>query len=80
MKYDTKFVYEVMTWNDAENPQEPREVDNYTRKADAMKAARQQAKKYALVEVIVNEVDINDEHNLWGGELVASWTNGKKTC
>ena len=80
MKHETIIRYEVIAWEDAENPQMPDEQNTFNRKADAMKEARSLAKKYNLVEVNANEVSIYDKNDMWGGELLASWTNGKKTA
>ena len=80
MMYDTVTRYEIIAWEDAENPQMPDYQERFHRKADAMKRARQMALKYNLVEVNAIEVDKYDGNNIDGGKLIASWTHGKKTA
>lgn len=76
----TKTLYEIMAWEDANNPQQPAQRSTWTRKTDALQIARSLAKKYPLVEVNNLAVDPYDENNIQGATLVASWTNGKKTA
>lgn len=76
----TKTLYEVIAWKDAENPQRPSSQSTWTRKTDAFQIARTQAKAYALVEVNRLSVTPWDECDIHGCELLASWTNGKKTA
>ena len=75
----TKTLYEVIAWKDAENPQRPVSQSTWTRKADAIQVARK-IKNYGLVEVNRLAVTPWDEQDIHGCELIASWTNGKRTC
>ena len=73
-----KTLYEVMGWENAENPQEPDTRSTHTRKTDAMKNAQTMRGKYNLVEVNLLSVSPWDENDIRGCELLASWENGKK--
>lgn len=68
----TKTIYEVMVWVDADNPQCPDIRSIFARKSDA--------REYGLVEVNSMEVDIDDEDNMDKAFLVASWRGGRKTA
>ena len=76
----TKIRYEVIGWLDAENPQRPDSQSTWTRKADALAVARKIKKNLNLVEVNRLTVNFWDELDIQGCELIASWTNGKKTA
>ena len=76
----TKTLYEVIGWMDAENPQQPDSQSTWSRKTDAMQIARNIKKTYNLVEVNRLTVTAWDELDIHGCELLASWTNHKKTC
>lgn len=76
----TKTIYEVMVWADADNPQCPDIRSIFARKSDAMKLAKESAREYGLVEVNSMEVDIDDEDNMDKAFLVASWRGGRKTA
>jgi len=49
-----------------------------TRKIDLLKVAVEWSKKYFRVEVNVLSVNEDDETDMEGDELIASWENGKK--
>ena len=49
-----------------------------TRKIDLLKIAVEWSKKYFRVEVNVLSVNEDDENDMEGDELIASWENGKK--
>lgn len=76
----TKTLYEVLAWTDANNPQRPDRRTTWTRKTDALQIARGLKDDYGLVEVNRLAVDAYDENNVQGADLVASWTNGRKTA
>ena len=80
MFYDnTKTIYEVSAYHDAENPQEPCYMDKFRSKELAIREARSVKGRYARVEVISIEVDGNDPNNLLGENgVLAIWKYGKK--
>lgn len=77
---ETKTIYEVLVWVDADNPQCPDIRSTFTRKSDALKVAKERAREYGLVEVNCMEVDIDDEDNMDKAFLIASWRGGRKTA
>lgn len=77
----TKTLYEVIGWKNAENPQRPDTQSTWSRKTDAMQIANTLRKSvYKIVEVNKLAVTPWDETDIHGCELIASWTNGKKTA
>lgn len=80
MFIDTYFRYEVLGWKNIQDVDKrpDLELGYYNRKADAMKVARSNKGKYGRVEVNRIEIDLNDELNIQGDILIASWENGKQ--
>lgn len=80
MFIDTYFRYEVLGWKSAQDTDKrpDLELGYYNRKADAMKTARSYKGKYGRIEVNRIEIDREDELNIQGDILVASWENGKQ--
>ena len=78
----SKKLYEVLTYKDGDDPQMPRSRSTWAKKTDAMQIAGSAAKDPAngRVEVNLLYVDSYDENNIYGGDLVASWVNGRKTA
>ena len=80
MFIDTYFRYEVLGWKNIQDVDKrpDLELGLYNRKADAMKTARSNKDKYGRIEVNRIEIDCNDELNIQGDILIASWENGKQ--
>lgn len=76
--FDT--VFETMAWKNAENPQMPDDVRRFTDRTLAKDYARAISKEYGLVEVNRLEVNPDDAMDLYGGYLLAVWTNGRRTA
>ena len=74
----TRRVYEVMAYAKADDDQ-PRTRDTYPRKADALRDAQVRASAFGRVEVNALFVDINDDGNIFGADLIAAYENGRKT-
>lgn len=73
----TKRIYEVLAYG---NPtREPCARETTTRKADALRTARQWANRYVRVEVNALYVDVHDENDITGDELIAAYEHGTKT-
>jgi len=74
----TKRIYEAFAYRNAADGK-PYTRDTSTRKADALRTAKEWAKRYGRVEVNALYVDVNDENNIQGAELLEAWENGHKT-
>lgn len=73
----TRRIYEVLAYREPDR--EPYARETTTRKADALRAARQWASRYVRVEVNALYVAVEDETNIYSDELITAYENGKQT-
>ncbi len=74
----TKHYYEVLAYK-AATDDEPRDRDEYTRKAQAFAQARRKASTFGRVELNVVYVNADDDNDVRGADLLAAWEHGTKT-
>lgn len=73
----TRRIYEVLAYTDPTRQPYPTEL--HKRKADALRTAATWAVRFKRVEVNAVYVDVEDDANVVGADLVAAWENGAPT-
>ena len=75
---ETKYIYEIWGYLDAESPESPEIRETACRKAEAIKEGKRMSKEYPLVEV--NRIEVDENENIMSdGECPqAMWKNGKR--
>lgn len=73
-----RHYYEILAWKDVDTTERQDAQEEENDIIEAHRSARKLAAQYGRVEINRVSVSENDDCDILGAELVASWENGKR--